>query len=74
MFIIFYWMEITLVVVGAGGSGKTSFVRRFIENEYSYYFDSTLEEKFTKTIQFKGKEISLVLIDTIHPNGLKKIK
>eukprot|EP01130_Rhizamoeba_saxonica_P013999 TRINITY_DN603_c0_g1_i4.p1 TRINITY_DN603_c0_g1~~TRINITY_DN603_c0_g1_i4.p1 ORF type:complete len:202 (+),score=38.28 TRINITY_DN603_c0_g1_i4:63-668(+) len=54
-----------VVIVGDGGVGKSALTIQFVENRFSgEAYDPTLEEVYTKPINFQGKPCMLEIIDT----------
>ena len=57
--------RLTFTVVGSAGSGKTSFVKRYVEGNFSSNYEPTIGvEIFQKNIYFNNKEITLNIVDT----------
>ena len=54
-----------ILTIGDGGVGKTSILRRYVENKFYKHHLSTIGIDFlSKTITIKGKEIKLKIWDT----------
>lgn len=53
-----------IAVLGASASGKTSLIRRFISDEYSDMYDPTIEDRYKKTLMYKGTPAHLQIVDT----------
>jgi len=53
-----------LCVVGSGGVGKSSLTIRYLRNEFSEYYDPTLEETYRKKIEYNGKLYDVEIVDT----------
>eukprot|EP00732_Lithocolla_globosa_P002664 Lithocolla_globosa_v1_NODE_1829_length_2311_cov_5.136525.p2 type:complete len:194 gc:universal NODE_1829_length_2311_cov_5.136525:1685-2266(+) len=55
----------TVVVVGAGGVGKSCITIRFLKNEFFHEYDPTIEENYQKKVTLKeGYEATLNVVDT----------
>jgi len=53
-----------VVVLGAGGVGKSALIARFINNEFIEHYDPTIEEEYRRTISVNGIDTHLEVIDT----------
>lgn len=53
-----------LCVVGSGGVGKSSLTIRYLKNEFTEYYDPTLEETYRKEIEYNGKLYDVEIVDT----------
>lgn len=54
-----------VVVLGAGGVGKTSLVTRFVKNEFSDHYNPTVEDLYEKPIHLRrGVSAMLQVLDT----------
>lgn len=49
-----------VVVMGAGGVGKTSLVTLFMEGVFTTTYKPTIEDYYRHTVQFPGKETNLL--------------
>lgn len=56
--------RISLVVLGEGGVGKSACTTRFIDGTYSDNWDPTIEDCYTKMIEFDGEPYTLEILDT----------
>ena len=56
--------RIKIVVVGDPGAGKTSLIRRFVEDTFDPSYNPTIYDKYEKIISYKGKKCILVVEDT----------
>lgn len=56
--------EFNVVVLGAGGVGKSALTVRFVRNEFVEHYDPTIEEEYRRTIEFNGVVSHLEVIDT----------
>ncbi len=54
----------TLVVVGAGGVGKSALTIQFIQQHFCNDYDPTIEDSYNKTIIVDGETCMLDIIDT----------
>ncbi|EDO45136.1 predicted protein [Nematostella vectensis] len=53
-----------LCVVGSGGVGKSSVTIRYLKNEFTEYYDPTLEETYRAQIDYCGKLYDIEVVDT----------
>lgn len=53
-----------LVVLGAGGVGKSCLTVQFVQGVYLDTYDPTIEDSYRKTIEIDNKMISLEILDT----------
>ncbi|CAK8673628.1 ras-related protein Rap-1b-like [Clavelina lepadiformis] len=53
-----------IVLMGAGGVGKTSMATQFVEQTFDETYEPTIEEIHKKTISLDGEQCLLELIDT----------
>ncbi|KXJ16064.1 ras-like protein rasD [Exaiptasia diaphana] len=53
-----------LCVVGSGGVGKSSVTIRYLKNEFTEYYDPTLEEVYRARIEYNGKVYNIEIVDT----------
>eukprot|EP01129_Flabellula_baltica_P015349 TRINITY_DN7713_c0_g1_i1.p1 TRINITY_DN7713_c0_g1~~TRINITY_DN7713_c0_g1_i1.p1 ORF type:complete len:185 (-),score=41.51 TRINITY_DN7713_c0_g1_i1:29-583(-) len=53
-----------LVIVGYGGSGKSSLVIRYLSSHFVDFYDPTLEDSYIKNIQMGDDHIHLTIFDT----------
>ncbi|XP_029195870.1 ras-like protein rasD [Acropora muricata] len=53
-----------LCVVGSGGVGKSSLTIRYLKNEFTEYYDPTLEETYRKEIEYNGRLYEVEIVDT----------
>ncbi|WKY05939.1 hypothetical protein Q1695_006279 [Nippostrongylus brasiliensis] len=53
-----------IAVIGAPACGKTALIRRFAFDEYTDAYDPTIEDRYKKTIIYKGKAAHLEILDT----------
>jgi len=56
--------EFRLVVVGAGGVGKSALSVRFIQGEYIEKYDPTIEDCYRKLVEVDGSACLLEIMDT----------
>eukprot|EP00999_Lentomonas_sp_LEN2_P000267 NODE_1261_length_931_cov_108.514925_g1215_i0.p1 GENE.NODE_1261_length_931_cov_108.514925_g1215_i0~~NODE_1261_length_931_cov_108.514925_g1215_i0.p1 ORF type:complete len:186 (-),score=37.46 NODE_1261_length_931_cov_108.514925_g1215_i0:61-618(-) len=54
----------TVVVVGAGGVGKSCLTVRFLKDEFMAEYDPTIEENYRKKVVTDGYECLLDIVDT----------
>jgi len=53
-----------ICVVGSGGVGKSCVTIRFLKNEFTEYYDPTMEETYEDEIQFGGRTYDVEIVDT----------
>lgn len=53
-----------LVVLGAGGVGKSCLTVQFVQGIYLDSYDPTIEDSYRKHIEIDGKEFNLEILDT----------
>ncbi|GMM33847.1 Ras family GTPase [Saccharomycopsis crataegensis] len=53
-----------LVVLGAGGVGKSSITVQFVQGVYFESYDPTIEDSYRKQIEVDGKTVELEILDT----------
>lgn len=53
-----------ICVVGSGGVGKSSVTIRFLKNEFTEYYDPTLEETYRTEIEYSSKVYDIEIVDT----------
>ncbi|KAI0094152.1 P-loop containing nucleoside triphosphate hydrolase protein [Irpex rosettiformis] len=53
-----------IVVLGAGGVGKSALTVRFIKGEIPEHYNPTIEELYQQEIEVGGERISLDILDT----------
>jgi len=53
-----------ICVVGSGGVGKSCVTIRFLKNEFTEYYDPTMEETYETEITYEGKLHQVEIIDT----------
>ncbi|KAF5375585.1 hypothetical protein D9757_008539 [Collybiopsis confluens] len=53
-----------VVVLGAGGVGKSALTVRFIQNVFLEHYDPTIEEAYRRNITVDGENSSLEVLDT----------
>ena len=53
-----------LVVLGAGGVGKSCLTVQFVQGVYLDTYDPTIEDSYRKTIEIDGKVFDLEILDT----------
>ncbi|KAF9048492.1 small GTPase superfamily [Panaeolus papilionaceus] len=56
--------QFNVVVLGAGGVGKSALTVRFIKDVFVENYDPTIEEEYRRTITVDGKLDSLEVLDT----------
>jgi len=57
-------MEYRIVVVGAGGVGKSALTVRFIQGTFVQKYDPTIEDSYRKQVEIDGKACMLDIMDT----------
>ncbi|XP_028403585.1 ras-like protein rasD [Dendronephthya gigantea] len=53
-----------LCVTGSGGVGKSSLTIRYLRDEFTEYYDPTLEETYQKEIEYAGRLYDIEIVDT----------
>lgn len=53
-----------ICVVGSGGVGKSCVTIRFLKNEFTEYYDPTMEETYETEITYEGKVHDVEIVDT----------
>eukprot|EP01121_Diplochlamys_sp_Union-15-3_P015444 TRINITY_DN5103_c0_g1_i1.p1 TRINITY_DN5103_c0_g1~~TRINITY_DN5103_c0_g1_i1.p1 ORF type:complete len:188 (-),score=20.06 TRINITY_DN5103_c0_g1_i1:35-598(-) len=66
--------KIVLVIIGAGGTGKSCLVQRFINNRFVDNYDPTLEDSFSAKRTIDGTEYNLIIHDTAGQEDFKNIR
>ena len=56
--------EYKLVVLGAGGVGKSCLTVQFVQGVYLDTYDPTIEDSYRKTIEIDNKVFDLEILDT----------
>ncbi|KAE9403658.1 hypothetical protein BT96DRAFT_878539 [Gymnopus androsaceus JB14] len=56
--------QFKVVVLGAGGVGKSALTVRFIQDVFLENYDPTIEEAYRRTITVEGETSSLEVLDT----------
>lgn len=63
-----------ILLVGNFGVGKTSLIRRFVLNEFSEDYISTLGVRISKKIvEFESKQVKLIIWDVAGTSGNEKV-
>jgi Ras-related protein Rap-1B len=56
--------ELNVVVLGAGGVGKSCLTAQFVHNEWIESYDPTIEDTYRAHIQVDGRHVVLEILDT----------
>ena len=56
--------EYKLVVVGAGGVGKSALTIQLIQNHFVDEYDPTIEDSYRKQVEVDGQQCMLEILDT----------
>ncbi|KAF4504234.1 hypothetical protein G6O67_008410 [Ophiocordyceps sinensis] len=56
--------ELHVVVLGAGGVGKSCLTAQFVHNEWIESYDPTIEDSYRAQIQVDGRPVMLEILDT----------
>ncbi|PHH82140.1 hypothetical protein CDD83_3355 [Cordyceps sp. RAO-2017] len=56
--------ELHIVVLGAGGVGKSCLTAQFVHNEWIESYDPTIEDSYRTQIQVDGRQVVLEILDT----------
>merc|ERR1711924_427368 len=59
-----YGHEYRIVVVGAGGVGKSALTVRFIQGNFVEKYDPTIEDSYRKQVAVDGEAVLLDIMDT----------
>lgn len=57
-------LDYRIVVVGAGGVGKSALTVRFIQGNFIVKYDPTIEDSYRKQVEVSGKACMLDIMDT----------
>lgn len=57
-------MMLRICVVGSGGVGKSCVTLRYLKNEFTEYYDPTMEETYQTEIAYSGKNHEVEIVDT----------
>lgn len=56
--------EYKLVVLGAGGVGKSALTVQFVQGIFVEKYDPTIEDSYRKAIEVEGNSVMLEILDT----------
>ncbi|KAK1758526.1 P-loop containing nucleoside triphosphate hydrolase protein [Echria macrotheca] len=56
--------ELHVVVLGAGGVGKSCLTAQFVHNEWIESYDPTIEDSYRTQISVDGRQVMLEILDT----------
>ncbi|PTB45137.1 hypothetical protein M441DRAFT_130036 [Trichoderma asperellum CBS 433.97] len=56
--------ELHVVVLGAGGVGKSCLTAQFVHNEWIESYDPTIEDSYRTQVQVDGRQVILEILDT----------
>jgi len=56
--------EFHVVVLGAGGVGKSCLTAQFVHNEWVESYDPTIEDSYRTQLQVDGRQVVLEILDT----------
>ncbi|KAL2757767.1 hypothetical protein ACRALDRAFT_2040130 [Sodiomyces alcalophilus JCM 7366] len=56
--------ELHVVVLGAGGVGKSCLTAQFVHNEWIESYDPTIEDTYRTQLQVDGRQVVLEILDT----------
>ncbi|KAK0469951.1 small GTPase superfamily [Desarmillaria tabescens] len=56
--------KFNVVVLGAGGVGKSALTVRYIRDVFIDYYDPTIEEEYRRTVHLDGELSTLEILDT----------
>jgi len=57
-------LEYNIVVLGAGGVGKSCITTQFVQNIWIEAYDPTIEDSYRKIVEVDGKSCILEILDT----------
>jgi len=63
-----------IVVVGAGGVGKSSITIRMIQDFFVEDYDPTIEDSFKKQVDVDGEPVLLDIVDTAGQEGYESLR
>uniref|UniRef100_A0A6G3MI69 GTPase HRas (Trinotate prediction) n=1 Tax=Henneguya salminicola TaxID=69463 RepID=A0A6G3MI69_HENSL len=66
--------EYKIVIVGAGGVGKSAIVTQFMQNQFSDEYDPTIEDTYRKHIIIDSQDYLLDILDTAGQEEYNTIK
>eukprot|EP00794_Sanderia_malayensis_P017884 gene17884-19667_t len=56
--------SVRIVVFGSGGVGKTSLIKRYLNNSFDEKYQPTIEDDYRKVVTYKGNLCDLTILDT----------
>ncbi|KAI0688104.1 small GTPase superfamily [Cytidiella melzeri] len=56
--------EYGIVVLGAGGVGKSALTARFVKGEFPEHYNPTIEEQYRRELEVDGENMALDILDT----------
>lgn len=56
--------EFKIVMLGAGGVGKSALTMQFVRGSFIQNYDPTVEDLYTKNVRFNNKNYNLEILDT----------
>ncbi|KAH9437014.1 DNA-binding transcription factor rap1 [Pyricularia oryzae] len=56
--------EFHIVVLGAGGVGKSCLTAQFVHNEWIESYDPTIEDSYRTQVAVDGRQVMLEILDT----------
>eukprot|EP00794_Sanderia_malayensis_P008119 gene8119-8989_t len=59
-----HFVMLRICVVGSGGVGKSCVTLRYLKNEFTEYYDPTMEETYQTEIIYSGKSHEVEIVDT----------
>lgn len=63
-FCFYFYIDYKLVVLGAGGVGKSCLTVQFVQGIYIDTYDPTIEDSYSKEIEVDGRACNLEILDT----------
>eukprot|EP01147_Barroeca_monosierra_P002241 gene2241-8034_t len=63
-----------IVLIGAGGVGKSCITLRYLKDRFVEEYDPTIEESYQTTIELDGSTIPLELVDTAGQEEFKSFR
>jgi small GTP-binding protein len=63
-----------LVVLGAGGVGKSALTIQLVQGRFVVAYDPTIEDSYKKTIPVDGADVSLDILDTAGQDEFKSLR
>mmetsp|Transcript_49565 Transcript_49565/g.124622 ORF Transcript_49565/g.124622 Transcript_49565/m.124622 type:complete len:201 (+) Transcript_49565:363-965(+) len=66
--------KVKVLVLGAGGVGKSALTIQFVSGQFQEFYDPTIEELYRKSVQVDGQTYELEIIDTAGTEQFKAMR